>query len=90
VQVTSVAAELEKVNGEKLQPLLEPRVTLPAALRNYFCLTGVTPEEAFDGKHGEHLTPGHYWCNRTQTVVGVDDRPVQKHAGTPGRACFEE
>jgi aerobic-type carbon monoxide dehydrogenase small subunit (CoxS/CutS family) len=56
-QVTSVAAELEKinaekvigpnavpvtlkVNGEKLQLLLEPRVTLLDALRNYSSLTG--------------------------------------------------
>ncbi len=52
--------------------------------------TGATPEEAFADKHGEHVTPSHFWCNRTQTVVGVDDRPVQKHACTPGRPCFEE
>jgi len=56
-QVKSVAAELEKVNGEKvvgpaafpvtlnvngkkLQLLLEPRVTLLDALRNYSSLTG--------------------------------------------------
>lgn len=56
-QVTSVAAELEKanaekiigpnavpvtltVNGEKLKLLLEPRVTLLDALRNYSSLTG--------------------------------------------------
>ena len=56
-QVTSVAAELEKinaekvigpnavpvtlkVNGEKLQLLLEPRVTLLDALRNFSSLTG--------------------------------------------------
>ena len=56
-QVQSVAAELEKintekivgpnavpvtlrVNGEKLQLLLEPRVTLLDALRNYSSLTG--------------------------------------------------
>jgi len=56
-QVTSVAAELEKanhekivgpnavpvtltVNGEKLKLLIEPRVTLLDALRNYSSLTG--------------------------------------------------
>jgi len=56
-QVTSVAAELQKanservvgpeavpvtlkVNGEKLKLLLEPRVTLLDALRNYSSLTG--------------------------------------------------
>jgi aerobic-type carbon monoxide dehydrogenase small subunit (CoxS/CutS family) len=56
-QVTSVAAELEKansekiigpnavpvtlkVNGEKLKLMLEPRVTLLDALRNYSSLTG--------------------------------------------------
>ena len=32
----------------------------------------------------------HYWCNRTLTEVGVDDRPVHRDACQPGRACFEE
>ena len=52
--------------------------------------TGRTPEEAFAEKAPEHATPCHLWCNRTQTVVGVDDRPVGKAACKPGRSCFEE
>jgi hypothetical protein len=52
--------------------------------------TGATAEEAFADKHGEHVTPCHYWCNRTQTVVGVDDQPVHKQACQDGRTCFEE
>jgi len=51
---------------------------------------GVTSEEAFADKEGEHVTPCHYWCNRTQTVVGVDDRPVHKDACDSSRSCFEE
>jgi hypothetical protein len=47
-----------------------------------------TPEEAFADKEGEHVTPCHFWCNRTQTVVGVDDRAV--HKGKSSRSCFEE
>jgi hypothetical protein len=59
-------------------------------LRTKKMFTGATPEEAFADKEGEHVTPCHFWCNRTQTVVGVDDRPVHKSACRPGRPCFEE
>ena len=52
--------------------------------------TGATVEEAFADKHGEHTTPCHFWCNRTQTVVGVDDQQVHKESCAPGRSCFEE
>ena len=51
---------------------------------------GVTPEKAFADKEGDHTTPCHFWCNLTQTVVGVDDQPVHKTACVPGRSCFEE
>ena len=51
--------------------------------------TGATPEEAFADKQGEQVTPCHFWCNRTQTVVGVDDQPVHKSVCTPDRTCFE-
>jgi hypothetical protein len=59
-------------------------------LRTKKMFTGATAEEAFADKEGEHTTPCHFWCNRTQTVVGVDDRPVHKDACVPGRSCFEE
>jgi hypothetical protein len=49
-----------------------------------------TPEEAFADKEGDRVTPNHFWCNCTQTVVGVDDRPVHKADCVPGRRCFEE
>ena len=52
--------------------------------------TGATPAEAFADKHGEHTTPCHFWCNLTQTVVGVDDQQVHKNFCQPGRSCFEE
>jgi hypothetical protein len=51
---------------------------------------GATPEEALADKEGEHVTPCHFWCNRTQTVVGVDDRPVHKDLCNSSRSCFEE
>ena len=59
-------------------------------LRTKKMFTGATVQEAFAGKEGEHTTPCHYWCNRTQTETGLDDRPVHKNACQPGRSCFEE
>lgn len=59
-------------------------------LRTKKMFTGATQTEAFADKHGEHVTPCHFWCNRTQTVVGVDDQPVHKNVCTPARTCFEE
>lgn len=49
-----------------------------------------TPDEAFADKEDGQTTPCHFWCNLTQTVVGVDDRPVHKSACAPGRTCFEK
>ena len=59
-------------------------------LRTKSLYIGATQEEAFADKEAEHATPCHFWCNRTQTVVGVDDRPVHKTDCVPGRSCFEE
>jgi hypothetical protein len=59
-------------------------------LRTKKMFTGATAEQAFAEKHGEHVTPCHYWCNRTQTAVGVDDQPVHKNVCTPSRTCFAE
>lgn len=58
-------------------------------LRTKSLYIGRTPEEAFAEKAIEHATPCHIWCNRTQTVVGVDDGPVRKNTCKPGRTCFE-
>ena len=59
-------------------------------LRTKKMFTGATPAEAFADKLGEHTTPCHFWCNLTQSVVGVDDQPVHKNVCTPQRSCFEE
>ena len=59
-------------------------------LRTKKMFTGATADEAFADKHDEHVTPCHFWCNRTQTAVGVDDQPVHKNVCTPSRTCFEE
>ncbi len=59
-------------------------------LRTKKMFTGATTEEAFADKHGDEVTPCHFWCNRTQSVAGVDDQPVHKNACKPSRSCFEE
>jgi hypothetical protein len=46
-------------------------------------------EELFAEREPQHASPCHVWCNRTQTVKGLDDRPVNQAACTSGRACFE-
>jgi hypothetical protein len=51
---------------------------------------GATPAEAFADKEGDEVTPCHFWCNLTQTVVGPDDRQVHKTTCTSSRSCFEE
>jgi hypothetical protein len=59
-------------------------------LRTKKMFTGATAAEAFVDKEGENVTSCHFWCNRTQSVVGVDDQPVHKDVCQPGRSCFEE
>jgi hypothetical protein len=49
-----------------------------------------TPEEAFADKEDGQATACHFWCNLTQTVVGVDDCPVHKDTCDSSRSCFEE
>ena len=51
---------------------------------------GATQEEAFADKDDGRTMPCNFWCNRTQTVVGVDDRPVHKTDCRPPRSCYEE
>ena len=31
-----------------------------------------------------------YWCNRTLSEIGSDDRPAHLRTCIPGRRCFEE
>jgi hypothetical protein len=50
------------------------------------------PEEAPDAlaeTTGPEAEP-FYWCNRTLTPIGVDDKPVHVRLCTRGRCCFEE
>ena len=61
-------------------------------LRTKKMFIDATPEEAFADQEaeGQPVTTGHFWCNLTQTVAGLDDRPVHKDACRPGRSCFED
>jgi hypothetical protein len=59
-------------------------------LRTKQMYVGTTPEEAFADKEDGQTMPCHFWCNLTQTVVGVDDRPVHKNTCNSSRSCFEE
>ncbi|HUZ07870.1 MAG TPA: hypothetical protein VMV89_10340 [Candidatus Paceibacterota bacterium] len=59
-------------------------------LRTKSMFTGATQQEAFADKEDGRTMPCNFWCNRTQTVVGVDDQPVHKDDCKPGRSCFEE
>ena len=61
-------------------------------LRTKRMFIGATPEEAFADKEveGQAVTTGHFWCNLTQTVIGVDDCPVHKDTCNSSRPCFEE
>jgi len=47
-------------------------------------------EEALKEEHPGHGVSCHFWCNKTQTVVGADDSPVHKSLCQPHRRCFEE
>ena len=60
-------------------------------LRTKKMFTGSTPEEAFaENDNPREASSCHYWCNLTQTVTGVDDRPVHKNVCQSQRSCFEE
>lgn len=45
--------------------------------------------EAFAEGH-EPGAEAFFWCNRTLTPIGVDDKPVHLRVCTRGRCCFEE
>jgi hypothetical protein len=59
-------------------------------LRTKAMFIGATPEEAFAEKPDDRITSCHFWCNRTQTVAGLDDQPVHKDTCNSSRSCFEE
>jgi hypothetical protein len=47
-------------------------------------------EEALAEREDGEASTCHYWCNRTQTVTGLDDERVHKTTCKDGRSCFEE
>ena len=59
-------------------------------LRTKSMYTGSTPEEALADAEGHEITGRHFWCNRTQTVIGVDQQPVNKNTCNPSRTCCEQ
>ncbi len=59
-------------------------------LRTKKMYVDTTPEEALADKEGMEASTCHFWCNRTQTVVGPDDERVHKTTCSPSRSCFEE
>jgi hypothetical protein len=65
-------------------------LTICKHLRTKKMYVEATVEEALAEKSGAEASPCHYWCNRTQTVAGPDDRPVHKAACGPARSCYQE
>lgn len=59
-------------------------------LRTKKLYTGVPPDEAFATKEPENASPTHYWCNLTQSVVGMDDGQVTPGVCIAPRSCCEE
>jgi hypothetical protein len=59
-------------------------------LRTKQMFTVAHPDEVFKEQAPEESSPGHYWCNLTQSVVGADDRPAHPTTCMQGRSCFEE
>jgi hypothetical protein len=48
------------------------------------------PEDILTRNDDETSSACHFWCNRTLTVTGPDDRPAGKAVCDPSRSCFEE
>ena len=60
-------------------------------LRTKKMYTVATVEEALQEEHPGHGYSCHFWCNKTQTIVGADDSPAHKNfCSNPSRRCFEE
>jgi hypothetical protein len=54
--------------------------------------TAFIPEQAAAAftEPTEHEAEPLYWCNRTLTPIGIDDKPVHLRLCGRGRCCFEE
>jgi len=59
-------------------------------LRTKSMYTGSTPEEVLAEAEGHEIAGRHFWCNRTQTVIGVDQQAVNKNTCNPSRSCCEQ
>ncbi len=59
-------------------------------LRTKKMFTVATLEEALQPETPAHELTCHFWCNKTQTVVGADDRPAHREICNASRRCFEE
>jgi hypothetical protein len=59
-------------------------------LRTKKLFIGATPEDAFAEREPENASPTHYWCNLTQSVVGIDDQVANANTCVVGRSCCEE
>jgi len=47
-------------------------------------------EEALQPEHPGQELNCHFWCNKTQSVVGADDAPAHHNICNASRRCFEE
>jgi hypothetical protein len=59
-------------------------------LRTKKMFTVATMEEALQPNTPADELTCHFWCNKTQTVVGADDRPAHREICNASRRCFEE
>ena len=64
--------------------------TICRYLRTKKMYIGALAHEAFAEKEGQEASQCHFWCNLTQAVAGVDDRPAHKNTCNSSRSCFKE
>jgi|HubBroStandDraft_1064217.scaffolds.fasta_scaffold873622_1 hypothetical protein len=69
--------ESEKVSGPLCRYLRTKRMYVPALANGAVESESQTGDQSF------------YWCNKTQTALGIDDNPVNPCACRPGRSCHE-
>ena len=47
------------------------------------------PEDVLEREEDNTVSACHFWCNRTLTVAGPDDRPAGRNICNASRRCFE-
>ena len=40
--------------------------------------------------HPDEINDEYCWCNKTQHLIGPDQRDVERRVCVPGRQCFEK